>query len=65
MAKRVEIDKSLCIGCGACESACPDVFEIGEDGKAHVKKEVIEDQCCDLADIDANCPAQAITITDK
>lgn len=64
MAKKIEIDKSLCIGCGNCESACPECFEIGEDGKAQVKKEVV-DCGCDLEEIESNCPAQAITFTEK
>ncbi|GAG16199.1 unnamed protein product [marine sediment metagenome] len=32
----VKINKSECIGCGACASTCPEVFEM-KDGKAKVK----------------------------
>ena len=42
MAK-VEIDKSICIGCGACMATCPDVFEMDEDGLAKVKNDEIND----------------------
>jgi len=33
----IKVDKKKCIGCGACVSICPEVFEIGSDGKAKVK----------------------------
>jgi ferredoxin len=26
-----------CIGCGACTAVCPDFWEMGNDGKAHLK----------------------------
>jgi len=35
--KKVKIDESTCIGCGTCVALCPEVFELGEDGKAKVK----------------------------
>jgi len=54
----ININKEKCIGCGMCESVCPEVFEIGENTKAQVKeqkkipcvKEAIE-----------NCPVKAIS----
>ena len=33
----VKINKAKCIGCGACTATCGEVFEMGDDGKAHVK----------------------------
>ena len=35
--KKVKIDESTCIGCGTCVALCPEVFELGEDGKTKVK----------------------------
>jgi len=32
----VKVNQEDCIGCGSCESICPEVFEMKE-GKAHVK----------------------------
>ena len=32
-----KVDHDLCIGCGVCSDVCPDVFEMGDDGLAHVK----------------------------
>ena len=34
----VSINKEECIGCGSCESICPEVFEMKDDMKAYVKK---------------------------
>ncbi|MCD6476908.1 MAG: ferredoxin [Candidatus Aenigmarchaeota archaeon] len=50
----MKVDQEKCIGCGACASLCPEVFEIKE-GKAHV----ISDKECKEA-IDA-CPVGAIS----
>lgn len=33
-----KVNKELCIGCGTCPSICPEVFEMGMEGKAHVKE---------------------------
>ncbi|WP_298581243.1 ferredoxin [uncultured Olegusella sp.] len=52
-----------CIGCGMCEGICPDVFEVGDDGLAHV---IVDEVSADVED-DAkqaaeDCPVEAITI---
>jgi len=56
-----KIDKNKCIGCGLCESIAPEVFEIGDDGKAHVKnpKACNKPNCKEAVD---SCPAQAIKL---
>lgn len=53
----VKVDLDKCIGCGACESICPDGFEMKEDGKSHVKN--ANAKCIGDA-IDA-CPVDAIS----
>ena len=53
----VKIDKSKCIGCGACVSTCPEVFEI-DGGKAEVKEQ--KDVPCVKEAIDS-CPVDAIS----
>ena len=55
------VDKDKCIGCGLCVSLCPDVFELGEDGKSRVKN---PDGCnaCDCKEVAESCPAGAIKL---
>ncbi len=52
----VTVDTEACIGCGACVSLCPDVFEL-KDGKSHVKGE----GGCAKEAADA-CPVNAISV---
>ncbi len=54
----VSVNKSKCIGCGACVSTCPEVFEI-KDGKAYVKSGADSSKPCVKEAKDA-CPVDAI-----
>jgi len=53
----VSIDKTTCIGCGACVSICEEVFEMKDDGKAHVKKQ--SNSPC-VSEAIEGCPVDAI-----
>jgi ferredoxin len=55
------VNEDLCEGCASCEEICPEVFKVGDDGKAHV---VGQDKCstCDCQEAADVCPVQAITI---
>ena len=56
-----KIDEDTCIGCGACVAICPEVYELGDDGKSHVKN---PDGCnkCDCQASADSCPVAAIII---
>lgn len=56
-----KVDVDACIGCGACVSVCPNVFEMGDDGKSHVKDPdgADEDDLQQAVDI---CPVDAIKL---
>jgi len=66
---RITINKPKCIGCGTCVSLCPKYFEMGEDGKSHLKDsksnegdelEIKEVSCArDAVD---SCPVRCIHI---
>ena len=58
---KVKVDSEVCIGCGACVSACPECFELNEEGKS----QVISQECnCDLQEVALDCPVQVITVVD-
>ena len=53
----VKVNKEACIGCGACATTCPEVFEI-KDGKSIVKEQK-DLPCVDNAI--TGCPTKAIS----
>ncbi|MFA6321752.1 MAG: ferredoxin [Candidatus Omnitrophota bacterium] len=56
---KINIDSSLCTGCGLCASSCPETFEIRDDNMAHVLSDKIG---CDVKDVAEQCPVSAINI---
>lgn len=60
---KVTVDKDLCIGCGACEVTCPEVFEVGDDGVARVKLEPVPQKLEEaVREAAEDCPVEAIFI---
>ena len=58
---KLKVDKDICIGCGACQAICPDVFEIDDDGLAtSIVDEVPEEVMEDAVDAKEGCPVDAI-----
>lgn len=50
-----------CIGCGACQAICPEVFEINDDGYATtIVDEISNDLTDDATDAKEGCPVDAI-----
>ena len=63
MAKKCNVNKDLCIGCGLCTSVCPDVLAMGDDGLAECTvEEVPADVEAALEEAAASCPVQAIEV---
>ena len=56
-----KVNQDVCIGCGTCESLCPEVFKLEDAGKAKVKENAPKNVSCIQEAIDA-CPVQAISI---
>lgn len=59
---KASVDHDLCIGSGMCESLCPQVFEMGDDGLAHVIGEVTADLEDSAEEARESCPVEAISI---
>ncbi len=56
-----KVDKDLCIACGICSQVCPEVFEIGADGKSSVKADADLNAAC-IQDAIDQCPVGAISL---
>lgn len=50
---KVKVNRDSCIGCGACEAICPEVFQLDDDGLSTVV-------CDDSKKIDENSVQEAI-----
>lgn len=58
MAKKVSVNKDVCIGCGLCVGSVPAVFEFGDDGKAQAIAGASDD--AGVEEAVKNCPVGAI-----
>jgi ferredoxin len=60
---KVTVDPDLCIGCGVCESACPEVFRLADDGIAYVLSDDVPDEAYgDTVGCSELCPVAAIEV---
>ena len=60
---KASINRDGCISCGLCESTCPKVFRIAEDGLAEVYVDPVPSSEEDTAEeARDNCPVSVITL---
>lgn len=60
---RPVVDYAKCAGIGMCEMTAPDIFEVGDDGQAHVKNEEVSESDRSLAEeAVSSCPAAALSL---
>ncbi len=61
---KAKIDSNKCIMCGSCVAICPEVFEMGDDGKVKVKGDgTVPQEAQEKAkEAKSSCPAMAIEI---
>lgn len=63
----VEIDQDVCISDQVCAATAPDIFEMGDDGKAYVRDGMTDVEGADLdmaREGSQACPIDAITIAE-
>ena len=68
---KVSINREECIGCGACEATCPEVFKLLDDGKSSIiekfqkggpdKGEVGDDLIPCVESAKESCPVEVIS----
>ena len=56
---KLKVNEDLCIGCGACQAVCPEVFEV-EDVAHTIVSEVPKELENDAMDAKEGCPTSAI-----
>jgi ferredoxin len=74
---KIDHDRDICIGCGACASVCPKYWFMADDGKSNVKgatktgegeREILDnlttDYDCNKEAADS-CPVNCIHIIEK
>lgn len=59
---KFKVDQNACIGCGACQAICEEVFEISDEGYAVAKDTLVTDEKIKDDAISAmeGCPTNAI-----
>lgn len=63
---KVKVNKDACIGCGACASICPEVFELNDEGLSEVKEEEVKEGLQDeVRDATDSCPTGAIVVEEN
>lgn len=60
-----KVDKDKCIGCGACVSIAPEVFDFDTDGLAIAKENVSDEFKEKGMQALESCPTDAIVYTEK
>jgi len=59
---KVTIDRSGCISCGICESICPKVYRMDDEGLAEVLNQPGKEDEVSAAQAAADCPVAVIII---
>ena len=60
---KATIDRGGCISCGLCESTCPQVFRMAEDGLAEVYVDSVPESAEEAAkEAQEGCPVSVIVI---
>ncbi len=56
------VDENVCIGCGLCNSICPEVFSMNVEGKAQATDNIPDGKQDEVKDAESSCPVNAISV---
>lgn len=60
---KVKVNQDNCIGCGACEAICSEVFALNDDGLSTVIADNFENiDKATIKDAEESCPTSAIVV---
>lgn len=63
---KVKVNRETCIGCGVCQTLCPEVFEMDDENVATTKiTSVTPDLESDVQSAADSCPVSAIEVEDE
>lgn len=62
---KVSIDQEVCINCGICADACPEIFEMGDEITQVIVDDVPSDQEDCVRQAEEDCPVDAIHIEEE
>lgn len=58
---KVKVDQEKCIGCGACPSLVPEVFDFNDEGLAQTIVDIVPEELKEQTkEAIENCPVEAI-----
>ena len=58
---KFKVDQELCIGCGLCESTCPEVFKLDNNKSQVILNPVPDAHQVAALDAEDGCPVDAIS----
>ena len=58
----LKVDQEKCIGCGVCESICPECFKLDDSNKAQVVCAEPDQYRCKINEAAGACPEGAILV---
>jgi len=59
---KATVDRSGCIGCGACVATCPEVFKLDDEGISQPYSDITDETEETAFEARDNCPVGVISI---